>query len=142
MPAMNPSRYDQTTIALHWFTALSVVVLWLIGQTADWLPRGAANQFVWSIHVALGLALALVLVGRIFWRAFAGMRLPAPGTPTLQILTKAVHYSLWVLLVVVAALGVVDAFVSRIQSLSSREPASAWRPKSQKVPHRVARARG
>lgn len=35
--------YDRTTIALHWITALSVVVLWIIGQTADWIPDGPVN---------------------------------------------------------------------------------------------------
>ena len=33
-------RYDATTIALHWLTAGLVVLLWIIGQTADWAPRG------------------------------------------------------------------------------------------------------
>lgn len=137
MQPKNPSRYDPTTIALHWFTALSVVVLWLIGQTADWLPRGAANQFVWSIHVVLGFALTLVLVWRIFWRALAGTWLPTPGTPMLQILTKAVHYSLWVLLVIAAALGVVNAFVRgydlfhlvslpQLGDRSLRKPLTEW----------------
>jgi cytochrome b561 len=35
--------YDRTTIVLHWFTAVSVVVLWIIGQTADWIPDGPVN---------------------------------------------------------------------------------------------------
>jgi len=31
----NEGRYDPTTIWLHWTTVILVVVLWVIGQTAD-----------------------------------------------------------------------------------------------------------
>ena len=33
-------KYDRTTVSLHWITALFVAALWLIGQTADRLPKG------------------------------------------------------------------------------------------------------
>jgi hypothetical protein len=32
--------YDLTTIWLHWTTVGLVAILWLIGQTADWIPSG------------------------------------------------------------------------------------------------------
>ena len=31
-----------------------MAVLWIIGQTADWLPNGPLNTDYWSIHVVLG----------------------------------------------------------------------------------------
>jgi len=34
-------RHDPMTIALHWISALLVVVLWTIGQTVDVFPNGA-----------------------------------------------------------------------------------------------------
>jgi cytochrome b561 len=39
-----------------------VVILWISGQTADWLPHGPLNVYYWSTHVVLGFALALVIV--------------------------------------------------------------------------------
>ena len=36
----NVVRYDPTTIWLHWLTLGAIIILWLIGQTADWVPRG------------------------------------------------------------------------------------------------------
>ena len=53
--------YDRTTIALHWFTAVSVVVLWIIGQTADWISDGPVNTACWSVHVVLGHVLTRCL---------------------------------------------------------------------------------
>ncbi|WP_158815336.1 cytochrome b [Methylocapsa sp. S129] len=104
-------KYDTTTIALHWSTAALVVVLWIIGQTADWLPRGAVKTDYWSIHVLLGFALAFVLAWRILWRSLGGRRLPAADSGILHFLAEATHCLLYALLLTVVALGVVNAFV-------------------------------
>lgn len=103
--------YDRTTIALHWVTAASVVVLWIIGQTADWIPHGPANTAVWSVHVVLGFGLAAILAWRIGWRFSGGRRLPAADAGMLQAFAKLTHYLLYALLLVVIVLGVVNAFV-------------------------------
>src|SRR5260221_2073042 len=71
------STYDPTTIGLHWATAILVTVLWIIGQTADWLPDGPVNTDYWSVHVVLGFALVIVLIWRLIWRRVGGRRLPA-----------------------------------------------------------------
>jgi cytochrome b561 len=111
MAAGKLTRYDATTIMLHWFVAISVAILWVIGQTADWLPHGALASGYWSIHVVLGFALAAALIWRIVWRGFAGARLPPADSGLLGIIAKAVHYLLYVLLIVVLALGVINAFL-------------------------------
>ena len=111
-PMMNGTEtYDRTTIALHWITALSVVVLWIIGQTADWIPNGPVNTGYWSAHVVLGFVLTAVLAWRIVWRWSAGRRLPAADAEILHAFAKATHYLLYALLLVVVVLGVVNAFV-------------------------------
>ena len=40
---MTSQTYDSATIRFHWTTAFLVVALWLVGQTADWFPRGPAR---------------------------------------------------------------------------------------------------
>jgi cytochrome b561 len=111
MTAANLTRYDPTTIMLHWFVALSVAVLWIIGQTADFLPHGPLNAGYWSIHVVLGFVLAVALIWRIVWRAAGGTRLPAAEAGLLGFIAKATHLLLYALLIVVLALGVANAFV-------------------------------
>ena len=103
--------YDRTTIALHWTTAALVAILWIIGQTADWFPDGPFQSAYWSTHVVLGAVLAVVLIVRIGWRFNAGRRLPAADRGALHVLAKTTHYLLYALLVIVVALGVVNAFV-------------------------------
>ena len=103
--------YDSTTILLHWLTAASVAVLWIAGQTADWIPDGPANTAVWSVHVVLGFVLAAILAWRVGWRASGGRRLPPADRGALQAFAKLTHYLLYALLLIVVALGVVNAFV-------------------------------
>jgi cytochrome b561 len=111
MTAANLTRYDATTIMLHWFVAVSVIVLWVIGQTADFLPHGALNAGYWSIHVALGFVLVVALIWRIVWRVAGGLRLPAAESGVLGVIAKATHFLLYALLIVVLTLGVANAFV-------------------------------
>jgi cytochrome b561 len=107
----NSVNYDRATIFLHWITAGLVVVLWIIGQTADWFPHGLFNTNYWSMHVVLGFALAVVIAWRIIWRGFGGRRLPAADAGALHALAKATHYGLYLLLLTVIVLGITNAFV-------------------------------
>lgn len=129
--------YDRTTIALHWITATSVLVLWVIGQTADWIADGPANTAYWSVHVVLGFVLAAVLAWRILWRTSGGRRLPAADPAALEAFAKATHYLLYALLLAAVVLGVVNAFVRgynlfdivslpQIGDLAWRRPITRW----------------
>jgi cytochrome b561 len=104
-------KYDGATISVHWITALLVALLWVIGQTGDWLPKGTLQSAYWSTHVVLGFALVVLVIYRIGWRATAGRRLPPADPAALHVLAKASHYALYILLIVVLALGVTNAFV-------------------------------
>ena len=103
--------YDRTTISLHWLTAISVALLWIIGQTADWIPDGPVNTDVWSVHVVLGFLLIAIVAYRVFWRATGGRRLPPADSGALNVVAKGTHYAMYVVLAVVLALGVTNAFV-------------------------------
>jgi len=105
------TRYDPTTIALHWTTAILVAVLWIIGQTADYTPKGSIRTDYWSAHVVLGFLLAFVLIWRLSWRAFRGRRLPPTDSGPIQLLADASHWALYGLLALVVVLGVCNAFV-------------------------------
>ncbi len=107
-------RYDPTTIWLHWATVGLIAVLWIIGQTADWAPRGPFRTSLWSAHVVLGFATGFVLLTRVAWRAHFGRVLPPADTGiayaiALYAIAKATHYTLYVLLATVVVLGIIDA---------------------------------
>ncbi|MBV8399412.1 MAG: cytochrome b/b6 domain-containing protein, partial [Acetobacteraceae bacterium] len=62
-------RYDGLEMLFHWTTAVLVVLLYLLSQAWGFLPRGTPLRLgLQSVHVSLGLLLALVIVLRIAWR--------------------------------------------------------------------------
>lgn len=108
-PRSNDGRYDLPTIWLHWTTVGLIVVLWMIGQTADLVPSGPFRTGLWSIHVVLGLITGFVLLTRATWRAHFGRVLPPADTGALYAIAKATHYTLYILLAAVIALGIINA---------------------------------
>ncbi|MDO8272353.1 MAG: cytochrome b/b6 domain-containing protein [Gammaproteobacteria bacterium] len=61
------NSFGWISIALHWATALAVVVLWFIGKSILWVPTEELDARR-SLHIVTGLTLWLLLAGRILWR--------------------------------------------------------------------------
>jgi cytochrome b561 len=102
--------YDRLSIVLHWLTAGLVVVLWTLGQTIDFFPKGAPKIDARSVHITLGATLALVLLVRIPWRLGAGRRLPLANSGWFGVTAKLVHYGLYLLLAATVVLGILNAW--------------------------------
>lgn len=110
--SVEPTTYDSRTVALHWITAVIVLLLWCLGQTVDWFPKDFPRIAARSTHIVLGAALGLVLCYRVWWRLAGGVRLPAPGgRGWLATLRDVSHAGLYVLLATVVALGVCNAWI-------------------------------
>ena len=109
VPLSSDGRYDLPTIWLHWAPVSLIAVLWVIGQTADLVPPGPFRAGLWSIHVVLGFATALVLLARVAWRALFGRVLPAADTGLLYAIAKATHSALYLLIAAAVVLGIANA---------------------------------
>lgn len=103
--------YDSTTIRLHWITAALVGTLWGVAQIIDWFPKGAPKIAVRSLHIMLGVALALVLLTRLYWRMRHGRRLPPADPGVLGLLARSMHYVLYAALAATITLGVFNVWV-------------------------------
>lgn len=99
------TRYDTTTIAFHWVTAILVTTQWFGAQTIDWFPRGPLRVDARSLHITCGVLLAVVLLARIVWRLTAGRRLPFADGRVLSVVAKAAHLGLYALLVAMVLVG-------------------------------------
>ena len=102
-------RYDPTTTWLHWITVALIAILWVLGMTGDWFPRGPLRTGAWSMHVILGIATGFVLLTRIAWRAQFGRVLPPADTGILHATAVATHYALYVFLAIVVVTGILNA---------------------------------
>lgn len=100
-------HYDQATILFHWTTAVLVLIQWFGAQTIDWFPRGALRVDARSVHITLGLLLAMLLVARIVWRLILGRRLPPAEDGIRYVAAKAAHWGLYVLLLAMVLVGIV-----------------------------------
>jgi cytochrome b561 len=97
-------RYDGLEIAFHWATALLVVTLYTIAQIWSFFPE-ATHAELQSVHVSLGVLLAVVLVCRIGWRAGLGRDVVTASTGLIEIASKLAHCMLYLLLAAVVGLG-------------------------------------
>ncbi|HEX3843302.1 MAG TPA: cytochrome b/b6 domain-containing protein [Steroidobacteraceae bacterium] len=105
-----PTRYDGVSILLHWVTAALVVILWTLGQTIDFFPKGAPKIDARSTHFVLGATLGIVLLIRVTWRVSAGRSLPLADPGWIGIAARIVHYGLYALLAATLVLGVFNAW--------------------------------
>lgn len=110
-PTAAALRYDSRTIRLHWLTAALVGLLWALGQTIDWFPKGDVRIAARGVHIVLGVSLALVVAWRIRWRLGGGTRLAPAGTGALDKLATLTHQLLYVLLLAALVLGLANAWV-------------------------------
>jgi len=94
-PAM-AARYDGVTIALHWATAVLVLLQFGLAETWDFFPRPARHVMIVG-HMSFGLILTGVVITRIIWRVNFGLALPPAGYGALDRAAKALHHALYVL---------------------------------------------
>ena len=106
-----PLHYDRRGIALHWLTAALVILLWTMGQTIDWFPRGTGRSFYRSLHIALGAVLAVTLVLRLQWRLSGGGQLPPAGSGWLRVVSTGTHHALYLLLLAAVLVGLLNTWV-------------------------------
>jgi cytochrome b561 len=107
-----PQRYGAVVQMLHWATVILVVAAWLLGTFGDDLPRGAARDAGLYIHMTAGLTVIAIVVLRMLWRTVDTPPAPekTPLGPWLDRAGRLAHVVLYVLLIVVPAVGIAAQF--------------------------------
>jgi|SRR5579864_1784209 len=96
--------YDNVAIALHWLTALLVVVLFGLAETWDYFAK-PTQESLQSLHVSLGVLLTATVLARIVWRLIPGHQRTSIVGEWVMLASKSVHYLLYLLLLVQVLLG-------------------------------------
>jgi cytochrome b561 len=135
--ALPPSHYDRPTMWFHWTIAILVPVQWGLAQIIDWFPEGAPRIAARSVHISLGLSIAVLLVARILWRATRGRVLPPANKGALQMAAKSVHYAIYVLLIAMVLVGLFLVYV-RGDSFFGLFTVPALDPGNRALRHNVA----
>lgn len=110
-PVRQERAYDGKTIALHWLTALLVAGQWLGAHTIDWFARGWPRTDARSLHIVVGVMLAMIIIWRLVWRRTGGRRLPPADGGVLGWLALLVHLALYALVIATVCAGLANAWV-------------------------------
>ena len=130
------TRYDNFAIGLHWLTVLLVLTQFGLAETWGFAPRPTRHIMIVA-HMSFGIILAAVIVLRIVWRLMPGHQVRAAVVGWTEVLSKAVHYLLYALLIVQAALGFVLRWAGgeamSLFGIQIPSPFAAWSKSSQHI---------
>ena len=98
------TRYDSTSIALHWITVALVLFNFASGELWGLSARPTRHALVVT-HMSFGILLSLVVLLRIVWRLMPGHQVEPVSRGWDERLAKLVQYALYLLLVAQAVLG-------------------------------------
>ena len=97
------TNYDRLAIALHWTMVVLVLLQFALGQTWGWFAKPTHRLMVVT-HMSFGIILTVVVLASILWRLL-GHQKSSLEVGWVRIASKAVHYSLYALLITEAVLG-------------------------------------
>jgi cytochrome b561 len=99
---LSPDRatgYGNAAVALHWLTALLVVVAYTLGPGgSESRVYSTAKDFDRQWHEVLGLTVLLLTLVRLVWRAIAGTPELPPSQRWMHVTSRIVQALLYVLL--------------------------------------------
>ena len=109
-----PQRYGAAPIALHWISALAVLVMLGSGLAAVNTADAAAKLGILRVHVSVGACvLVLTLMRIVWWLAIDRRPSAVAGVPGWQAaIARIVHYGMYAILVVMLASGSALAILS------------------------------
>jgi len=82
------TNYDMIAVALHWLTALLVIVQFVSAITWDYFSH-ATSETMQSVHVSLGVLLTAVILARIAWRLMPGHQMSSLEVGWVRLASKA-----------------------------------------------------
>ena len=107
---MTSLHYDGLTRALHWITALLVVLIYALGLGREALPKGDVRILLLGLHMSLGICLLALVMVRIGWRIIAPAIEPMPLGRGAELAAKGAHLALYLLLIGVPLSGMLAAW--------------------------------
>ena len=110
----SPTRYGNVAIAIHWSSALAVILTFAAGFVVANVAPPAQQTPILLAHITLGLIVFALTLLRIVWWAVADKHPSAPaGEPRWQVrAAQLVHLGLYVLLILMATSGIVTVVLS------------------------------
>jgi len=108
MSLLNTSQ-NYGTIAkwFHWITALLIFMSYLSVYYRRWFTelKTPENWTVLQLHLSIGVTIFVFVILRLIWKALNKSPSPEPGAKLMHIAATTGHYSLYLLLIIMATTG-------------------------------------
>ena len=103
-----PDRYGSVAIAIHWSSAIAIVVVFILGLTAANSASPATEVTLVRGHVGLAVLVLLLTLLRIVWWWLADRQpRPVASQPKWQqVVASLVHRLIYVVILLMAASGI------------------------------------
>lgn len=130
MRKANPNFYDRPqsfgwiSIAVHWVTAIVVIVLWFVGDSILAQEPDLMDQRR-SLHITIALSFYLLLIFRIYWRLRVGHPHAVGQSVFIHRVARFVHYVLLVAVATMLLTGPAMLLAGYIDSPALRDTAFA-----------------
>jgi cytochrome b561 len=112
MESRSIARYGAVTQAIHWVTALLVLIAFLYGPGgSEQRVYSAARDFDRQLHETLGLAVFALVALRVLWRAFDRRPDPPQVARWMGLAARFVQATLYVLLFAVPLTAIAGAWL-------------------------------
>ncbi|WP_296600462.1 cytochrome b [Phenylobacterium sp.] len=85
------AAYGWAAIALHWISAVAVIVLYLLGEQLEEAEGRAAKLAAMANHVSVGMLLLTFLAARLLWSAAQPHPRPLEQNRVLRFVAMAVQ---------------------------------------------------
>jgi len=110
----SPNRYGGVAIAIHWLTALAIILMLASGLSAGNMTDDAAKLGLLRFHAVTGILVGLLTLFRIlWWIAFDRQPNDHPDLSRFQRLAShVVHYGLYVAILVMVSSGIATGALS------------------------------
>lgn len=107
MEPKKPTTRDYGAVAksLHWFFFALLAAQYLVGEFMPHIGPKTLDEGLVAWHISLGAAVLFFIVVRLCWRLTHPVDFPVTLSALEQRMAAAVHWLLYVLVAVIAALG-------------------------------------
>jgi len=111
-------RYTRTAILLHWFIALLIFTAFPLGVYMHELPFSPDKLRLYSWHKWIGVSLFLLVIVRLTWRTtHRPPPLPDAMAAWEKFAAHAVHFSLYVLIIIIPLSGWLMSSAKGVQTV-------------------------
>jgi cytochrome b561 len=103
-----PNHYGQVAVAIHWLSAIAVILMLITGLMLDSSEDPATTLTLVRFHVPLGITIAILTLLRIVWWIFFD-RHPAPiggMSKAQENASRLVHLTLYVAILIMVGSGI------------------------------------